>query len=97
MDLLPSHAGGMAVPPLRSSVDGMGGRSDARGYEIRVGGELTPRWSGWFGGLAVETVSGETVIVGSVDDQAALHGLLARIRDLGLPLLAVRILDDAGG
>jgi hypothetical protein len=42
----------------------------------------------------VETGDGETVIVGPVDDQAALHGVLARIRDLGLPLLAVRALDD---
>jgi hypothetical protein len=65
--------------------------ADTRVYEIRVQGELAPRWSCWFAGLAVETSDGETVIVGPVDDQAALHGLLARIRDLGLPLLGLRV------
>jgi hypothetical protein len=68
--------------------------ADTRVYEIRVQGELAPRWSCWFAGLAVETSDGETVIVGPVDDQAALHGLLARIRDLGLPLLGLRVIDD---
>ena len=67
--------------------------ADTRVYEIRVQGELAPRWSCWFAGLAVETADGETVIVGPVDDQAALHGLLARIRDLGLPLLGLRVVD----
>jgi hypothetical protein len=71
--------------------------ADTRVYEIRVQGELAPRWSCWFAGLAVETSDGETVIVGPVDDQAALHGLLARIRDLGLPLLALRVVDGPGG
>ena len=75
----------------------MGGRVDARVYEIRVQGELTPRWSDWFAGLSVESDGGETLIVGPVDDQAALHGLLARIRDLGLPLLAVRVVDEPVG
>ena len=68
--------------------------ADTRVYEIRVRGELGPAWSCWFAGLSVETVDGETVIVGPVDDQAALHGLLARIRDLGLPLLALRVVGD---
>jgi len=68
--------------------------ADAKVYEIRVLGELGPRWSCWFADLAVETVDGETVIVGRVDDQAALHGLLARIRDLGLPLLGLRVVED---
>jgi hypothetical protein len=67
--------------------------ADTRVYEIRVQGELPPRWSCWFAGLAVGTSDGETVIVGPVDDQAALHGLLARIRDLGLPLLGLRVVD----
>jgi hypothetical protein len=75
----------------------MGGRVDARVYEIRVQGELTPRWSDWFAGLSVESDGGDTLIVGPVDDQAALHGLLARIRDLGLPLLAVRVVDGPVG
>ena len=67
--------------------------ADTRVYEIRVLGELAPQWSCWFAGLAVETSDGETVMVGPVDDQAALHGLLARIRDLGLPLLGLRVVD----
>ena len=73
----------------------MGERPDAPVYEIRVRGELTPRWSGWFAGLSVHTDGGDTVIFGPVDDQAALHGVLAKIRDLGLPLLAVQVVEEA--
>ena len=61
-------------------------------YEILVQGVLDARWSAWFDGLHVSSdASGETTtIAGPVTDQAALHGLLAKVRDLGLPLLAVR-------
>jgi hypothetical protein len=63
-------------------------------YEIRVGGELDGRWSAWFEGLAVSSDEpGQTLIAGPVTDQAALHGLLAKVRDLGLPLLSVRQVD----
>jgi hypothetical protein len=63
-------------------------------YEIRVKGALDSRWSAWFEGLQVTSdESGQTVIAGPVTDQAALHGLLAKIRDLGLPLISVRHLD----
>jgi hypothetical protein len=55
---------------------------------------LDDRWSGWFEGLQVSSdQAGQTIIAGPVADQAALHGLLAKIRDLGLPLLSVRHLD----
>ena len=61
-------------------------------------GELEPHWSCWFAGLRVETgLPGETLIVGPVTDQAALHGLLARIRDLGMPLLSMRVIDEGDG
>ncbi len=59
-------------------------------YRIRVRGHLADRWSDWLGGLTVQLQrDGTTVLVGPIVDQAALHGVIARIRDLGLPLLAV--------
>lgn len=59
-------------------------------YEIRVQGMLDESWSEWFGGLDVQpSASGVTVLAGPIRDQAALHGLLNKIRDLGLPLLGV--------
>jgi hypothetical protein len=70
----------------------------ARIYEIRVRGVLDPQWSSWFDGLRVEDAGqGESVIVGPVIDQAALHGLLTRIRDLGLPLVSMRVIEDQPG
>ncbi|MCA9822112.1 MAG: hypothetical protein KC482_05100 [Dehalococcoidia bacterium] len=60
-------------------------------YEIRVRGRLPGRWGAWFAGMSLtyETHSGETVLRGPVADQAALHGLLARFRDLGIPIVSV--------
>ena len=61
------------------------------GYEIRVEGALGAHWSAWFDGMQVTCeLDGVTVIAGPVTDDAALHGLLAKIRDLGLPLISVR-------
>jgi hypothetical protein len=63
--------------------------SDA--YELRVQGHLDDRWSDWLGGLAVRRqTDGTTVLAGSVVDQAGLHGVITRIRDIGLPLLSVQ-------
>jgi hypothetical protein len=63
-------------------------------YEIRVLGALDARWSTWFADLDVASdAAGETVLSGVLADQAALHGVLTRVRDLGLPLIAVRRLD----
>jgi hypothetical protein len=60
-------------------------------YEIRVLGHLGPEWSAWFDGLTISREPhGETVLAGPVPDQAALHGILIKIRNLGLPLLSVR-------
>lgn len=59
-------------------------------YEIRLSGRLEPRWSAWFDGLSVTAgTDGTTTLRGPVVDQAALHGLLQRLRDLGLPLISV--------
>jgi len=59
-------------------------------YEIRVEGMLDEHWSAWFDGMQITCERhGETVIAGPVTDQAALHGLLAKVRDLGLPLISV--------
>lgn len=59
-------------------------------YEIRVQGHLHARWTAWFDGLTVTNESdGTTVLEGPVVDQAALHGLLRKLQDLGLPLLSV--------
>ena len=58
--------------------------------EIRVKGQIDERWSEWLDGLAIiHTTEGETVLTGDVIDQSALYGLIARLRDLGLPLLSV--------
>jgi hypothetical protein len=59
-------------------------------YEIRLAGHLDARWAAWFDGMTVTPeADGTTAIVGPVPDQAALHGHLQRVRDLGLPLLSV--------
>jgi hypothetical protein len=59
-------------------------------YEIRIKGHLDDQWSDWFDGLAITLEEdGDTLLTGSVADQAALHGLLKKVRDLGLPLISV--------
>ncbi len=64
-------------------------------YEIRVQGHLDQRRSAWFDGLTMtHTENGETILTGPVEDQAALHGLLIKVRDLHLPLLAVMRVDS---
>lgn len=62
-------------------------------YEIRVAGVLDARWAAWFDGLRVSGQGEETVIRGPLADQPALHGLLAKVRDLGLCLISVRRMD----
>jgi hypothetical protein len=63
-------------------------------YQIRVNGVLDSSWSAWFDGLQITSDDrGQTTIAGPIADQAALHGLLAKIRDLGLELLEVRRTD----
>ena len=61
-------------------------------YQIRVKGRLGRQWANWFGGLAITpAANGDTLLTGSVTDQAALHGLLRKVRDLGMPLISVNI------
>ena len=76
----PSSGAAPAEPPAR--------------YEIRVEGVLDGRWSAWFEGLQLShDEPDQTTITGPVADQAALHGLLAKVRDLALPLMSVRRID----
>jgi hypothetical protein len=74
---------------------GMGrGTTMPRYYEIQVVGHLDPSWSDWFDGLAIAHLpTGQTLLSGDLVDQAALHGVLMKVRDLGLPLIAVVTID----
>jgi hypothetical protein len=66
----------------------------ARAYEIRLAGHLDPRWAARFEGLEMRHApDGTTVLHGPIADQAALHGVLQQIRDLGIPLVAVTAAD----
>ena len=70
----------------------MGFRADI--YRIQVRGHLDGRWSDWFDGFDMVYHNEETILTGAVPDQAALHGILARIRDLGLIILCVKRLEN---
>ena len=71
----------------------MSGAARSARYEIRVEGVLDQCWTAWFEGLEIDSDDSQTVISGAVADQAALHGLLNRVCDLGLVLISVRRLD----
>ena len=59
-------------------------------YQIRIKGHLGRQWTDWFGGLAITLEdNGDTLLTGLIVDQAALHGLLRKVRDLGMPLVSV--------
>jgi len=63
-------------------------------YQIRLKGHLDPRWTDWFEGLTITLQeNGDTLLTGPVVDQAALHGLLRQVRDLGMPLVSVSTLE----
>ena len=65
-------------------------------YEIRVKGHLGACWSEWFGGMEITNLeNGEALLSGEITDQAELHGVLARVRDLSLPLVAVTSVERA--
>ena len=59
-------------------------------YQIRLAGHLGPEWTDWFDGMALRLEEdGDTLLTGAVADQAALHGLLKKVRDLGMPLVSL--------
>jgi len=63
-------------------------------YQIRIRGHLDARWTDWFDGLTITLeAGGDTLFTGPVVDQAALHGLLKKVRDSGMPLLSVNSVD----
>jgi hypothetical protein len=63
-------------------------------YQIRIEGHLGRAWAGWFAGLSIALEdNGDTLLTGTVVDQAALHGLLKKVRDLGAPLVSVNRLE----
>ena len=70
---------------------------EATDYRIKVKGILDPEWSLWFEEMAISTQGGDTILSGPVADQAALHGLLIRIRDLNLTLLSVERIKSVSG
>ncbi len=80
---MPAHHIDPYVPPVQ--------------YEIRVTGHLSPRWAAWFDGLTLtRAADGTTVLDGEIVDQAALHGVLEKLRDLGIPLVSVTQLGTGG-
>ena len=64
-------------------------------YRITVQGWLDETWTAWFAGMTITHIGAHTTLAGVIQDQAALHGLLAQVRDLGLPLLVVQCLAPA--
>ena len=72
--------------------------SSAQVYEIRIGGHLDARWATWFDGMTLTPdEDGTTVVRGVLADQAALHGVLQRLRDAGLALISVTQIDAEQG
>jgi len=71
--------------------------SNTQYYEIRLKGHLEARWVKWFDGMTISLEdSGDTLLTGPVVDQAALHGLLKKARDLGMPLVSVNTVEQDG-
>ena len=72
------------------------GRRVISGYRLRVNGHLDQHWSSWFGDLTLtHEEDGTSCLTGAVADQAQLHGLLTKIRDLGVTLISVEVVDLA--
>jgi len=75
---------------MRERHESAGDRHEPGRYEIRLKGHLDRRWAAWFDGLSISLESdGTTILDGPIADQAALHGLLLKVRDTGIPLVSV--------
>ena len=82
--------GGDSSRPMSDTRASTGQRHEPDVYAIRVQGHLDGRWADWFDGLTITLEdNGDSLLLGAVADQAALHGLLRKVRDLGLPLVSV--------
>ncbi|MCB0583996.1 MAG: hypothetical protein KDD06_01505 [Phaeodactylibacter sp.] len=80
---------------MKKEMNQEGAPSREMNYQIRLRGHLAPRWASWFEGMAIELQdNGDTVLAGPVADQAALHGLLRKVRDLGLPLISLVCMEN---
>jgi hypothetical protein len=91
---MPGHHLRSYLPVMSDSHAPTGSWDKAGRYEIRVQGRLDTRWATWFDGLTLtHDGDGTTCIHGEVVDQSALHGLLQKVRDTGLPLVSVRRID----
>ena len=67
---------------------------DTMAYQIRLEGHLGPQWAEWFDGMSITPdANGDTLLTGSLPDQAALHGLLKKVRDLGMTLVSINRID----
>jgi hypothetical protein len=87
---MPAHHIAFYLPIMNKAPAPTGNWHEAGRYEIRLKGYLEARWAAWFDGLSLTHHSdGSTLLHGFVADQAALHGLLQKVRDLGLPLVSV--------
>jgi hypothetical protein len=64
-------------------------------YQFRLRGQLSQQWMDWFEGLTITLEEGNTLLTGAVIDQAALHGILKKVRDLGMPLLSVNSVESS--
>ncbi len=75
---------------MRNDPDQPGDLGEPAIYEIRIKGHVDCRWADWFGGLAITLeANGETLLTGPLPDQAALYGVLKKVRDLGMPLVSL--------
>lgn len=63
-------------------------------YRIKVKGKLSSEWNEWFSSVTIETENMESILTGKIKDQSELHGILVRIRDLGLPLISLERISE---